>query len=132
VILAYLLGEPPIGDMVRSEILRKGRGGVFLAGPAVAELFYILCRRKGREFAREAVEALLWSGYVRVGSSTELDVEAGRYKCERSVSLADCYVLAMAKLLGAAAVFARREHDLAREMSLRKFDVGVLFLEDIP
>jgi uncharacterized protein len=130
VILAYLLGEKRIGGLVRSEILRQGRGGVYCAGPAVAELFYILCRRRGEKFAHEAVDALLGSGYVQVASSTELDVCAGTFKCERSVSLADCYVLALARLLGAVAIFAKREEDIVKEMTKREFDVGISFLED--
>jgi predicted nucleic acid-binding protein len=130
VVLAYLLGEKQSGGLVRSEILRHGRGGVYCAGPAVAELFYILCRRKGEKFAHEAVDALLGSGYVHVASSPELDVQAGSYKCERSISLADCYVLALARSLGAAAVFARREEDIVKEMGKREFDVGIAFLED--
>jgi uncharacterized protein len=130
VVLAYLLGEP-VGALVRSEILTKGRGGVYCAGPAVAELFYILCRRRGEKFALEAVDALLGSGYVNVASSTRLDVEAGSYKCGRSVSLADSYVFALAKLLGGAAVFARREEDVAREAAKKGFDVGIVFLEDL-
>jgi hypothetical protein len=131
VVLAYLLGEEPVGGLVRSEILTRGKGGVFCAGSAVAELFYILCRRKGEEFALEAVDALLGSGYVNVASSTRLDVEAGRCKCAWSMSLADSYVFALAKLLGGTAVFARREEDVARETAKEEFDVDMVFLEDM-
>ena len=130
VVLAYLLGEKRIGDLVRSEILTRERGGVSCSGPAIAELFYILCRRRGEKFALEAVDLLLRTGYIDVASSSRLDIEAGRFKCERGVSLADCYVFALAKILGGAAVFARREEDVRREMAERKFDVDVIFLED--
>jgi hypothetical protein len=97
----------------------------------VAELFYILCRRKGEMFAKEAVDALLGKRYVYVVSSTELDVEAGRYKCERSVSLADCYVFGVARLLDATAVFAKREEDVTNEVWERDFGAELLFLEDL-
>jgi len=131
VVLAYLLGEGQVGGLVRSEILTRGSRAVYCPGTAIAELFYILSRRRGEAFALEAVEALLGSGHVQVASSTRLDIEAGRYEYTRSVSLADCYVLALAKLLGTAAVFARREEDLGREVAERRFDVDIIFLEDL-
>jgi hypothetical protein len=52
------------------------------------------------------------------------------HKCERNLSLADCYVLALAKLLETTAVFARRESELAKEISRSPLDVGILFLEE--
>ncbi len=77
------------------------------------------------------VSTLQKTGYITVLSSRELDAEAGKYKCERNLSLADCYVLALAKLLDATAVFARRERELAKELLRRPLDVEVLFLEDL-
>ena len=41
---------------------------------------------------------------------------ARAYKCERAISLADCYVIAVAKLQQASALFARHETDLDREI----------------
>ncbi len=129
VVLAYLLGED-LGEIARDEVLSRGRR-VYYSRVAVSELFYILCRRRGERFAREAVEALIKSGRLSVASSDEVDLEAGAYKCARSVSLADCYVLAVAKVFNATAVFAKRENDLSREASKKLFDVEVIFLEDL-
>ena len=130
VILAYLLGES-LGEMVRSAIFPPRGRSVYCNRPMVSELFYILCRRRGEGFASEATEAFLKSGYVSVISSNELDIEAGRYKCERSVSLADCYVLALAKTMDITAVFAKKEDDLKKELTRKAFDVKILFLEDL-
>jgi hypothetical protein len=63
-------------------------------------------------------------------SSDELDTTAGAYKCERAISLADCYVLGLAKVEGAAALFARRERELEKEIEEKALDVQVHFLED--
>lgn len=129
VVLAYLLGED-LGEIARDEVLSRERR-VYCSRVAVSELFYILCRRRGERFAREAVEALLKSGHLSVASSDEVDLEAGAYKCARSVSLADCYVLAVAKVFNATAMFAKRENDLGGEVSKKLFDVEVVFLEDL-
>lgn len=129
-VLAYLLGED-LGEIARDEILSRKRRA-YCSKVAVSELFYILCRRLGEDFAREAVGALLNSGRVSVVSSDEVDMEAGAYKCARGVSLADCYVLAVAKAFNAAAVFAKREDDLDREAGRKPVDVEMVFLEDMP
>lgn len=129
VVLAYLLGED-LGEITRDEVLVRERRA-YCSGVAVSELFYILCRRRGERFAREAAEAILKSGRLSVVSSERVDLEAGAYKCARSVSLADCYVLAVAKVFNATAVFAKRENDLSREADRRSFDVETVFLEDL-
>ena len=68
--------------------------------------------------------------YASVVASDELDMIAGTYRCERAISLADCYVLGLAKLEGAAALFARRERELEKEIEEKPVDIQVHFLED--
>jgi hypothetical protein len=63
-------------------------------------------------------------------ASDELDMAAGTIKCERAISLADCYVLGLAKLEGVTALFAKREKELEKEIEERAFDIPVQFLED--
>jgi len=70
---------------------------------AITEVKYILCRKFGWEESC----------------------------CERSISLADCFVLTLAKKLGCKALFARREQEMVKEMNGKKFDVEILFLEDL-
>ncbi|MFI5422280.1 MAG: PIN domain-containing protein [Nitrososphaerales archaeon] len=129
VVLAYFLGEG-LGELVKTTILPPNDRSVFCSRTAISELFYILCRRKGDNFAGNAVESFLRTNYVSIVSSDDLDIEAGRYKCSRAISLADCYVLAVAKVQNASAVFAKKEDDIAREIRRRRFDVRILFLED--
>lgn len=96
----------------------------------VAELRYILCRRLGLESSKERVDKLLASGYVTVEETSPLILDASTYKCKRAISLADCFCLALAKKSFGGAVFARRESDLATEMTKEQFDVEIFFLED--
>ena len=65
-------------------------------------------------------------------ASDELDMAAGVFKCERAISLADCYVLGLAELEGATALFGRRESELEKEVKKKAFAVPVRFLEDYP
>ena len=98
---------------------------------AITEVKYILCRKFGWEESCRRVEKLLNSGYINVYRTDQLIDLAAKYKCERSISLADCFVLALAKKLGCKALFARREQELVKEMNRKKFDVEILFLEDL-
>jgi len=76
---------------------------------AITETYYILCKELGSEEARDRINSLLDSGYIDV-LSVEPD-KVGDIKCERTISLADSYVLALAEKINAVAVFARREKE---------------------
>ncbi len=129
VILVDLLGESQ-GALART-VLEDRLKKLYFPHTAIAEAYYILCRRRGHEYAEHAVFTFLEGMFTEVVSSEELDQAAGRYKCERSISLADCYVLAAAKLRNASALFAEPETDLAREIKSRNFDVDILFLTEL-
>jgi predicted nucleic acid-binding protein len=131
VILAYFFGEE-LGKVAKSSGIlppRRGRS-IFCSRTALSEAFYIMCRKGGEDYARASIETLLASSYVNVVSTDEIGIMAGRYKCSRALSLADCYVLAVAKLQHVPALFARKERDLKRELELLPFDIKLLFLED--
>ena len=98
---------------------------------AITEVKYILCRKFGWEESCKRVYKLLSSGYLNVYRTDQLIDLAAKYKCERSISFADCFVLTLAKKLGCRALFARREQELVKEMNRKKFDIEILFLEDL-
>jgi len=95
-VLAYFLGEK-LGEFVKSEIFNRKDIKIFCNRLCLSELFYVICRRKGEVFARECIDMFLKSQYASVIASDELDMIAGAYKCERAISLAECYVLGLAK-----------------------------------
>jgi len=96
---------------------------------AIAETYYILCRKIGPNNAREKIENLLDSGYLSVLHIDPLSL--GRIKCERAISLADSYVIALARKIKGVALFARKEKELAEETKKRGFEVDILFLEEL-
>ncbi len=129
VIIAYLLGED-LADLVEECVLLSSRE-VYAPRTALVETYYVTCRLGGRDRAREVLESLRGSGVVEFVGDDSLDEKAGDLKCSRAISLADCYVIALAELVGGAAVFARREAELAREQEREPFGVDLIFLEDI-
>lgn len=126
VLLAYLLGEK-LGVRART-VLEDENRRIFLPHTALSEAYYVLCRKRGPKYADGVVSVFLDADYGEMLASTEIDMVAGKYKCERAISLADCYVLAAAKLKHATALFAKAESDLLEEMKRRTFDVEIDFL----
>lgn len=97
----------------------------------VAELSYIICRRIGWEKSWGIVSKLLSSGYVEVLRIGEFAERAAKMKCERSLSLVDCFTISAGEALGVSVMFARRERELERELARKPFDVEILFAEDL-
>lgn len=130
VLIAYFLGEKT-GQLVKDRILGNTRLERFASHLALSETFYILCRSRGEEFASTSMTVVENTGYLKMHESSKLDFAAARYKCARKVSLADCYVLALAKDIQGTALFARKESDIAEESQRSAFDVPLLFVEDL-
>jgi predicted nucleic acid-binding protein len=130
VVLAYYLDEQ-VGEIAREEILESTSSTVYHSRLCVSDLFYVLCRRTGRRVAVDYTRAFLDSGHGLLRDSDEIDMAAGACKCERAISLADCYVIATAICHHASAVFAHHERDLDSEIKKKPFDVQVVFLEDL-
>ncbi len=94
----------------------------------VAEAEYIVCRKLGHSAGRRKIEDLLGSEYVALSDAPSLHAIASRLKCERAISLPDCYTFAVAEATSSRPVFAFRERDLLKEIDRRPFDVEPLFL----
>lgn len=116
------------------EVLREAMLGedveVVTHGVAVAELRYVLCRLMGREGSRSRVDKLLASGYLLVEDIAGLVEAAADYKCERAISLPDCFTLSLGRSRSLKVLFAAREGELVEEMERSPLDVEIHFLED--
>jgi len=130
VFIAYFLGEET-GPLVKDKILGDPGHDSSCSHLALAETFYVLCRERSREFAQQALELLEKTNYVGIRESSDLDYLAAGHKCQRSISLADCYAIALAETIRGSALFVRREKDLRQEIEKSPFRVPILFLEDI-
>jgi len=110
------------------ELMKKGTVSSITHELALVETRYILCRRIGRDKAWAKVENLLNSGYVMVESASKIMEKAAMLKCERSISLPDCFTLALARQMGIRALFATKESEILREIDKSPFGVEVVFL----
>ena len=97
---------------------------------AITELRYVLCRKLGWQQSKERVNKLLASGYFTVEDTSQLINEAAKIKCQRAISLPDCFILALAHKIDGNALFARQEQELADEMGKKSFGITLLFLEE--
>ncbi len=97
---------------------------------AITELRYVLCRKLGWQQSKERVNKLLASGYLKVENTSQLINEAAKIKCQRAISLPDCFILALAHKIEGKALFAHQEQELADEMRKKSFGIILLFLEE--
>lgn len=98
---------------------------LFLSFLSRTELLYLICRLKGWIKGREYVENLL-EDYTLVRNES-LDEIAATLKCNLSISLADCYVIATGILFGIP-VFFSEEKELSinvQERIRREFAVDL-------
>ncbi len=126
-VLVELTFSTDVGNELLNSML-EGKVEPHTTEIAEAELRYILCRRVGKKEAEERVAKLQASEYLTIDSISNLIRPASALKCERAISLADCFCLAQAKALDCPALFSSRESDLLKEMTKRPFDVPVKFL----
>jgi PIN domain nuclease of toxin-antitoxin system len=98
---------------------------------SVSELFYILCRLKGSDFAAKKINEMFTSRVIEINNTTEMALEAGRLKCERAISMGDCSCIATAKITKSQAVFSRKEEELVKEIKRKTFDARILFLAEL-
>ena len=127
-VLVEMLGGSETGTKV-SGMLEQGRFSAHTSYVNLAEAGYVLCRRIGHERAISAVRALAASSMLAIEERADIHLVVARLKCERAISLADCYTLAVSEMTETRPVFANREKDLDLEMSRKAFRFQPLFLE---
>ncbi len=94
----------------------------------IAEAEYILCRKVGHDKAARSIDDILASGYIVIEDDQTVHRLASAIKCERSISLVDCYTLAVAAATSSRPAFLFKEKELLKEMRRKSFEVEPLFL----
>jgi|SRR5579872_6932272 uncharacterized protein with PIN domain len=125
-----LIDETKLGVMLKEKLESDSVFG-HLTEVSISEAMYIICRRLGMKESSSRIGSLIESGYFQIEASSALYQLAAKYKCVRSISIADCFCLAAGENLKLPVLFATRERELKREMKVNPFqDVDVIFLED--
>jgi len=70
---------------------------MFMSVVNVAEVWYIIARRRSQSDANAAIQSLRQLGIDFVEAHWELAQEAGRLKAKNRMSFADCFAAALAK-----------------------------------
>lgn len=126
-VLIEMIYASAAGSELSKKILERKVFG-HVSNLNLSEAEYVLCRQVGEKTARERVGALAGSGLIEIEEESQLHILAARVKCERAISIADCYTLAVAQLVRCPALFATREKDLVRELERKPFPNTVHFL----
>jgi len=119
--------ETTLGQKFKEKIV-EGRISIYISETAVSEIFYVLCRQKGFQEAKKKIDMVFDGAEVIEGR--EIQMIAGKYKCERAISLSDCFTMAVSKSMGYPALF-KEEEEITKEIKRKAFDVDLFFLEDI-
>lgn len=127
-VLVEMLDGSETGSEV-SRLLEQGRFSAHTSYVNLAEAGYVLCRRIGHERAIASVRALIASSVLAIEENADIHIFVTRLKCERAISLADCYTLAVSEMTETRPVFAKKEKDLDLEMSRKALRFQPLFLK---
>lgn len=103
----FALFEDEDGADVVQNLLEKAQEGditVFSSFASYAEVFYITYREEGEEQAYRRVSLMERLRIIKVDSSRELGLIAGRLKAVHRISFADAWIAAAAIILGAVLV----------------------------
>ena len=131
-VIIDLMLQSPNGKKLLDWLIQNDDAVFFTTKYAWLEVTYILCRHLGWMESRNRMTKLKESQYVSLLEDDEdiLSLTA-RYKCQRRLSIPDCFILAAATTMACPALFARKERELMDEMRKKPFDVTILFLDDI-
>jgi predicted nucleic acid-binding protein len=111
---------------IESEALRP-----FVTEITLAEARYVVCRKLGEIEANSRMKDFRESNFLTIEPLTPaLSDYAAQYKCDRSLSLADSFTIALGKSKAIPVLFARKEKELEKEMKTKRFDIPIIFLED--
>ncbi len=104
-VLSYFRDEPGAGQVERLLIdAELGSISLHLATVNLAETLYWMKRRSGGDAAATVLAVLDRLPIRLVDCDRALSVRAAGHKADHPVSLADCYVVALAEFLGATVV----------------------------
>jgi predicted nucleic acid-binding protein len=115
-LLAYIEDEEG-SDVLESLLEQAERQEAILLSSFITftEVFYITLREQGEEVARERLELLNQLPLIRIESSPAIGLAAGSLKAIYQVSLADCWVAALAELYEAKLVHKDPEFEVLAE-----------------
>lgn len=94
-VLVEYLEDSALGKKFKERILEDEDFEEFFISPLVyTEMLYIYCRKLGFDQAKKTVQVLL-KDFI-ISEELQLRDEAAKLKCQYTISIADCYSIALA------------------------------------
>ena len=103
---------------------------IYISLSTLAEVYYIICRLKGENLAKQTVQLLKSIKNLIIDNTVTLTELGGSIKCKRAIALTDCLNIALAQKYSCSALFATKEAELQKEIDRERFPVEILFLQD--
>jgi len=128
-VLLELLSKTELGIKFNNSIIKAPNIEFLYISPLVeAELIYINCRKKNFIQAKKIIKDFL-KPFIII-EEREIRYKAAELKCKFSISLADCYILAVG-IENSIPVFMKREDEIEKILSLLKEEVDIYFIDDL-
>ncbi|TFF98069.1 MAG: type II toxin-antitoxin system VapC family toxin [Promethearchaeota archaeon] len=127
-VLIEFLENSVLGKIFSKHFLENKTYQEFYISPLTdTELKYILCRKSNHEIAKSKINKFL-KDFI-IFSEKELRDEAFQLKCNFSISLADCYSLAIGKLLNIP-VLMKKESEIQNLYHELSKNLEIFFIDD--
>lgn len=119
--------DGPLADFVEKQILNNEEvKTIYIHDYTIAEVYYVICRQKGEEEAQKIVAQLEKITYIV--PPNELRLIAGKIKCERTISLSDCFTCSIAIKFQIPVLF-KSERELRKEKLKKEFDFKIHLID---
>ncbi|MGQ9639839.1 MAG: type II toxin-antitoxin system VapC family toxin [Candidatus Bathyarchaeia archaeon] len=107
------------------EEVAQGKAQTFISDLNLAEYYYKTCEKLGREIADLRYHQVRGSDIIPVATDEKLTWKAGEKKCKYrgSLSLADCFSLALSELKKATLLTTDSELAKVKEVAVKHFPV---------
>ncbi|MHA1167677.1 MAG: PIN domain-containing protein [Candidatus Hodarchaeales archaeon] len=108
--------EQTIIESARYEVL-------YISSLSITELLYVLCRNSNWEAAKKTTNELIANFIVL--RSPVIEEIAAEIKCKCSISLADCYTLALGKILPIPVYFMKEDEFTPENQNIVKYEFSI-------
>ena len=127
--IEFFLGTPE-GNWFLQYLENSTSNLIYISLSTLAEVYYIICRLKGENIAKQTVQLLKSIKNLIIDNTESLTELGGSIKCTRALALTDCLNIALAQKYSCSALFAMKEAELRKEIDRNPFPVEILFLKD--
>lgn len=123
VLLLHLIGDERVKTYF--DEVSRGNAQAFICEINLAEYYYKVCEKLGKEIAEIRYHQIRESGLEVIAADEELTKTAGEKKCRYKgrLSLTDCFSLALAELKKAVLLTTDSELAQIKEIKVKHFQV---------